>query len=56
MARKKTVKKEVYTEKEIKQIQDLDEFVYFSNKIGELEKRIDRIVTAHESCRSLKGL
>lgn len=64
MAKKKTEKKvkkqatEVVVKKSETNVSNIKKFILddYSDRITKLEQRIDRIVDAHERCKSLKGL
>jgi hypothetical protein len=69
MAKKKIVDeiKDVVKKRKKKRVEDIDVVseavqhtvdnrIRFEDALCEVNKRIDRIVAAHESCKSLKGL
>lgn len=55
MAKKKTVKKTA-KKKQTENTCEKSDIGLLSDDISELNSRIDRIIDAHEKCKSLKGL
>ena len=56
MARKKTVKNKEVEYDYVKENELYDSELRTVRRLCEINERIDRIVSAHESCKSLRGL